>query len=88
MIAGRVEIVERLGEVTLVHLATDMGTVIAKLPGDMAPTRGEVLGLTARRESCTSLGRTSGPCQGRRAGRSPPHQFRRACGRLWGRRAA
>ncbi len=56
MIAGRVEIVERLGEVTLVHLATDMGTVIAKLPGDMAPTRGEVLGLTARREKLHVFG--------------------------------
>jgi ABC-type sugar transport system ATPase subunit len=49
MIAGRVEIVERLGEVTLVHLsAGSLGTVIAKLPGDMAPARGERLGLTAR----------------------------------------
>jgi ABC-type sugar transport system ATPase subunit len=50
MIAGTVEIVERLGEVTLVHLDTGAtGTVIAKLPGDMAPRRGERLGLTAPR---------------------------------------
>jgi len=56
MIAGRVEIVERLGEVTLVHVATDMGTVIAKLPGDMAPARGETLGLAARREKLHVFG--------------------------------
>jgi len=57
MIAGRVEIVERLGEVTLVHLsAGGMGTMIAKLPGDMAPARGEVLGLTARREKLHVFG--------------------------------
>jgi ABC-type sugar transport system ATPase subunit len=56
MIAGRVEIVERLGEVTLAHVATDMGTVIAKLPGDMAPVRGERLGLTARREKLHVFG--------------------------------
>ncbi len=56
MIAGRVEIVERLGEVTLVHLATDTGTVIAKLPGDMAPVRGERLGLTARRDKLHVFG--------------------------------
>jgi alpha-glucoside transport system ATP-binding protein len=50
MIAGTVEIVERLGEVTLVHLGTGAnGTIIAKLPGDMAPRRGERLGLTAPR---------------------------------------
>jgi ABC-type sugar transport system ATPase subunit len=56
MMSGRVEIVERLGEVTLVHVATAMGTVIAKLPGDMAPARGETLGLTARREKLHVFG--------------------------------
>jgi alpha-glucoside transport system ATP-binding protein len=57
LIAGRVEIVERLGEVTLVHLSTGaMGTVIAKLPGDMAPVRGERLGLMARREKLHVFG--------------------------------
>ena len=57
MITGRVEIVERLGEVTLVHLSAGaMGTVIAKLPGDMAPARGEQLGLTARREKLHVFG--------------------------------
>jgi alpha-glucoside transport system ATP-binding protein len=57
MIAGRVEIVERLGEVTLVHLSVGaLGTVIAKLPGDMAPTRGEQLGLIARREKLHVFG--------------------------------
>ena len=70
MISGRVEIVERLGEVTLVHLsAGKMGRVIAKLPGDMAPVRGDRLGLTARREKLHVFGpderalarRTPGP---------------------------
>ena len=57
MISGRVEIVERLGEVTLVHLlAGGMGTVIAKLPGDMAPVRGDRLGLMARREKLHVFG--------------------------------
>jgi len=57
MIAGRVEIVERLGEVTLVHLSAGaMGMVIAKLPGDMAPQRGESLGLAARREKLHVFG--------------------------------
>jgi alpha-glucoside transport system ATP-binding protein len=57
LIAGRVEIVERLGEVTLVHLSAGaMGTVIAKLPGDMAPVRGDRLGLMARREKLHVFG--------------------------------
>ena len=57
MISGRVEIVERLGEVTLVHLlAGGMGTVLAKLPGDMAPVRGDRLGLMARREKLHVFG--------------------------------
>ena len=68
MISGRVEIVERLGEVTLVHLSAGaMGTVIAKLPGDMAPTRGDRLGLTARREKLHVFG----PDQRALARRSP-----------------
>jgi alpha-glucoside transport system ATP-binding protein len=57
LIVGRVEIVERLGEVTLVHLsAGGLGTVIAKLPGDMAPARGETLGLVARKEKLHVFG--------------------------------
>ena len=56
LFSGRVEIVERLGEVTLVHVATATGTVIAKLPGDMAPARGETLGLAARREKLHVFG--------------------------------
>jgi alpha-glucoside transport system ATP-binding protein len=57
MITGKVEIVERLGEVTLVHLSVGaLGTVIAKLPGDMAPLRGDHLGLAARREKLHVFG--------------------------------
>jgi alpha-glucoside transport system ATP-binding protein len=48
LIKGTVELVERLGEVTLVHIGTANGTVIAKLPGDMAPRRGDQLGLECR----------------------------------------
>jgi alpha-glucoside transport system ATP-binding protein len=57
MIAGQVEIVERLGEVTLVHLSAGaLGTVIAKLPGEMAPVRGDRMGLSARREKLHVFG--------------------------------
>ncbi|MCC5974941.1 MAG: sn-glycerol-3-phosphate ABC transporter ATP-binding protein UgpC [Rubellimicrobium sp.] len=49
LLSGRVELVERLGEVTLVHVGLDVGgTVIAKLPGTVAPGRGERLALAAR----------------------------------------
>ena len=48
-LSGRVEIVERLGEVTLVHVRTAPEVLmIAKLPGDMAPRRGEAIALAPR----------------------------------------
>jgi alpha-glucoside transport system ATP-binding protein len=57
LLQGRVIVVERLGEVTLVHVETEgNGTVIAKLPGDMAPTRGDSLSLSARTEKLHVFG--------------------------------
>ncbi|MGU3575517.1 ABC transporter ATP-binding protein [Brucellaceae bacterium C25G] len=47
VIEGQVQLVEKLGEVTLVHLLTDQGkTVIAKLAGDSPVVRGAVIGLS------------------------------------------
>jgi ABC-type sugar transport system ATPase subunit len=57
LIAGPVILVERLGEVTLAHVQSRDGTsVIAKLPGDMAPKRGDMLFLTARTEKLHLFG--------------------------------
>ena len=48
MIDGTVTLVERLGEVTLVHLIDRAGrALIAKLGGDAAVSRGDALALTA-----------------------------------------
>ena len=48
LIEGQVTMVERLGEVTLVHLTLALGaSVLAKLPGDAAPARGAILRLDA-----------------------------------------
>jgi ABC-type sugar transport system ATPase subunit len=48
LISGTCQLCERLGEVTVAHLTLPGGTLaVAKLPGDAAPLRGEVLHLTA-----------------------------------------
>jgi len=48
LLSGTCQLCERLGEVTITHLTLPGGvTVVAKLPGDAAPARGEVLNLTA-----------------------------------------
>lgn len=48
LIEGRCLLCERLGEVTIIHLALEGGgTVVAKIPGDLAPARGEVVRLAA-----------------------------------------
>jgi len=47
VISGQCQICERLGEVTVAHLAlADGSIVVAKLPGDADPPRGSVLHLT------------------------------------------
>ncbi len=57
LVSGTVAVVERLGEVTLVHVETAAsGTVMAKLPGDMAPRRGDMLALCARTEKLHVFG--------------------------------
>ena len=57
LITGRVAVVERLGEVTLVHVESATGTTtIAKLPGDRAPERGVTLSLTARADRLHAFG--------------------------------
>ena len=57
LIRGTVLVVERLGEVTLVHVQIDDNAiVIAKLPGDMAPRRGETLALSSRAEKLHVFG--------------------------------
>ena len=57
LIRGTVLVVERLGEVTLVHVQMDDNAiVIAKLPGDMAPRRGETLALSSRTEKLHVFG--------------------------------
>ena len=57
LIRGTVLVVERLGEVTLVHVQMDDNAiVIAKLPGDMAPRRGETLELSSRTEKLHVFG--------------------------------
>jgi ABC-type sugar transport system ATPase subunit len=49
LVAGRITMVERLGEVTVVHLSqADGSTITAKLPGTAAVGRGDTLSLTAR----------------------------------------
>jgi ABC-type sugar transport system ATPase subunit len=48
LIRGTVTLLERLGEVTLVHLADASGrSLIAKLAGDVQLARGDTVGLTA-----------------------------------------
>jgi alpha-glucoside transport system ATP-binding protein len=47
-LTGSCLLCERLGEVTMVHLTLDDGTaIVAKLPGDIAPARGETIHLAA-----------------------------------------
>ena len=48
LLTGRVELCERLGEVTIAHISLPRGqTIIAKLPGDTAIASGDAIGLTA-----------------------------------------
>jgi alpha-glucoside transport system ATP-binding protein len=57
LVRGNVIVVERLGEVTLAHVqsGTD-STVIVKLPGEMAPKRGDLLELAAKVEKLHVFG--------------------------------
>jgi ABC-type sugar transport system ATPase subunit len=51
MLEGRCILCERLGEVTIIHLALEGGgTVVAKIPGDLAPARGALVRLSADAE--------------------------------------
>jgi alpha-glucoside transport system ATP-binding protein len=48
LVEGCCVLCERLGEVTILHLALEGGgAVVAKLPGDVAPARGEMVRLEA-----------------------------------------
>jgi len=48
LLSGICQLCERLGEVTVAHLTlADGATAVAKLPGDAAPVRGDMLFLTA-----------------------------------------
>ena len=59
LLAGRVSLVEPLGEVTLVYVDVDGGTepVIAKLPGDIRPARDELVHLSAKPENLRLFGK-------------------------------
>jgi ABC-type sugar transport system ATPase subunit len=45
LVSGKVNLVERLGEVSIVHIETLAGVVIAKVPGNTVVTRGDALSL-------------------------------------------
>jgi ABC-type sugar transport system ATPase subunit len=48
LVTGHCTLCERLGEVTIVHLTLPDGTaLIAKLPGDLSPARGDAVHLAA-----------------------------------------
>jgi alpha-glucoside transport system ATP-binding protein len=48
LLSGTITLCERLGEVTVVHVALEQGQqVLAKLPGGIAVERGQIVGLTA-----------------------------------------
>jgi alpha-glucoside transport system ATP-binding protein len=50
LITGEVELVERLGEVTIVHISAGGETVVAKLPGIHALSKGDQIGVSAQDE--------------------------------------
>jgi ABC-type sugar transport system ATPase subunit len=51
LLSGTVSLVERLGEVALVHLETAGAPVVAKLPGEEEIARGQALSLKAKANS-------------------------------------
>jgi ABC-type sugar transport system ATPase subunit len=65
--AGRIDLVEELGEAHLLHLDTEAGPLVAKLPGPARHRRGETLALEAPTERLHFL-----DAEGRRLARSEP----------------